>query len=208
MVRLVRLRVGLIFLLLILLAACGGQVPNGWQVIGVENAMRSQILRSILCGEKLEVGLVIDYEALSTQDKKVIDAIPVERWEMKASIVRPDARTLSSVFPMKGVRVAIDEKTASALKPLLSPDIAGAKEPVAVILDLPMKAFPENVTVLSKAISKDEATRLRLMATTGQVSATLMKESLQRLESLHSVCAVYPDATLAPIGDTSKVPSK
>jgi hypothetical protein len=208
MVRPAQLRVSLILLPLTLLAACGGQVPDGWRVIGVEDAMHPRMIRSILCGEKLEVGLVADHEALSTQNKKVIDAIPVERREMKASIVRPDARTLSSVFLMKGVRVAIDDKSASALKPLLSRDIADAQKPVAVILDLPMQAFPEHVTVLSKAISKDEATGLRLMATTGQVSVTLKKEILQRLVSLPSVCAVYPDATLAPIDDSIKVPSK
>lgn len=198
----------LVLLALFAVVACGDQIPEGWRVLGAEDVERPRLLRAISCGETLKVGLVIDEGVLSARSKKVIDALPVERQVGDVRIVRPDARSLSTIFLMKGVGVAIDEKTARSLPPLLSPEIINAKEPVAVILDLPVATFTEHLAALTRELSGDVAAGLRAMATTGQVSATLSHESLRRLETLASVCAVYPDATMAPISEPGVAPPK
>ena len=208
MVKRYHFRAFLVLLPLFAIAACGDQIPEGWRVLGAEDVERARLMRAISCGETPKVGLIIDEGALSAESKKLINALPVKRQVGDVRIIQPDARTLSSIFLMKGVGVAIDEKTARSLPPLLSPEIINAKEPVAVILDLPVATFTEHLAALTSELSGDAAARLRAMATTGQVSGTLSHESLRRLETLASVCAVYPDATMAPIGRPGVAPQK
>lgn len=197
MVRRHRYWILFVLLPLFVAAACGGQIPEGWRVIGAEDVEHTRLLRAVSCGDGPEVGLMVDAEALPPEDKNLIDGLPVERKEGDLRIIRPDATSLASIFLMTGADVAIDDETARSLPPLLSPEFTGTTESVTVILDLPMEGFSEHLAQLTEELSADAGASLRAMATTGQVSATLSQESLRRLEALASVCAVYPDAMRA-----------
>jgi hypothetical protein len=103
---------------------------------------------------------------------------------------------------MSGITVLIGDEAARSWSPLISDEIASTAEPVAVILDLPMGEFTTHFAVLTEALSADSDASLRAITTTAQVSARLSHRSLRRLDSVTSVCAVYPDAMLKPIGES------
>ncbi len=188
---------------LFVLVACGGQIPDGWHVVDADDIERTQSLRVITCGGILEVGLIFDEETLAAEDKALIDGLAVIRREADARIVRPGAQSLSALFSMAGVTVLIGDKTARSWSPLVSDEIIATAEPVRVILDLPMENFNDHLAALTNAVPADAGAGLRVMATTRQAAATLSHQSLRRLESLASVCAVYPDAMLKPVNESS-----
>jgi hypothetical protein len=201
-------RTSLVFLLISLVAACSDRIPNGWRTISVEDVRYTQMLRAIHCGEKLSFGLMVNENVLSKEDMGLIDALPIERRLGTLLVVRTDAPSLASVFSVEGVSVAVDDETLRSLRPLVDPKMPTVDESTAVILDLPDEKFSENLDVLRKRLRGEETAGLRTMALTRQVSVQLSQESLQRIEALSSVCAVYPDETLAPIGGGGSVPSK
>ena len=191
-------RVLIVLLPLFAAMACGGQIPYGWHVIDANDIERTRLLRAISCGAAVEVGLIIDQGALSAEDKRVIDGLAVTRRAADARILRPDAQTLAAIYVMTGVTVLIGDKTARSWSPLVPDKLLSAAKPVAVILDLPMANFAAHLAVLAKQLSGDAGAGWRAIATTAQVSATLTPESLRRLETLASVCAIYPDAMHKP----------
>jgi hypothetical protein len=201
-------RAFVVLLPLFVLVACGGRIPDGWHVVDANDIERTQSLRVVTCGGTLEVGLIFDEETLPAEDKKIINGLAVIRQEADARIIRPGAQSLAALFSMTGVSVLIGDQTARSWPPLVSDKIIGTAEPVRVILDLPIENFSDHLAVLTKALSADADTDLRVMATTRQASATLSHQNLKRLESLASVCAVYPDAMLKPIGESGGAAEK
>lgn len=191
------LRTLMVFLLLPLVVACA-QIPEGWRMIGAEDAEQTRLLRAVSCGAAPDVGLLVFDSALPVESMKTIDALAVSREVGDLRIVQPDAGSLTAIFLMTGARVAIDDAAADSLPALLSPELVNASEPVAVILDLPIETFAEHFAQLTDELSGDAGASLRAVETTGQVTATLSQASLRRLESMASVCAVYPDAMLTP----------
>ena len=79
MVRLIPFRVLLVALVLLVVAACGGQIPDGWHVVDANDIERSQSLRAISCGESLEVGLIVNDGEVSADDKSMIDQLALVR---------------------------------------------------------------------------------------------------------------------------------
>ena len=203
MVRLIPFRVLLVALVLLVVAACGGQIPDGWHVVDANDIERSQSLRAISCGESLEVGLIVNDGEVSADDKSMIDQLALVRRAADARIVRPDAQALEAIFSMSGITVLIVDEAARSWSPLISNEITNSSEPVAVILDLPIGNFTTHFAVLTDALSVDNDAALRAIATTAQVSAFLSHRSLHRLESVASVCAVYPDAMLKPLSESN-----
>lgn len=191
----------LLVLPLFVLVACGGQIPDGWHVVDANDIERTQSLRVITCGGTLEVGLIFDEEELAADEKKLIDGLAVIRQEADARIVRPGAQSLAALFSTAGVTVLIGDKTAGSWPPLVSNELFATAEPVRIILDLPMENFSAHLDALTEVLPADADAGLRVMATTRQASAALSHRSLRRLDSVASVCAVYPDALLKPIGE-------
>jgi len=183
-----------ILLPLIFTAACGGQIPDGWHVVDANDVQRTQLLRAISCGETPEVGLIIGAEALSAEHNAMIDGFAVARQEADAHIIRPDSETLAALYALPGITVLIGDETARSWSAFVSDGFFDKAEPVAIILDLPIGNFAAYLATLTEALP--EIIHLRAIATTSQVMARLSHSSLRRLETLATVCAIYPDAAL------------
>jgi hypothetical protein len=98
MVRIIPFRILLVALVPLVVAACGGKIPDGWHVVDANDIERSQSLRAISCGESLEVGLIVDDGEVSADDRSMVDQLAIIRQAADARIVRPDAPCLELRF--------------------------------------------------------------------------------------------------------------
>ena len=77
------------------------------------------------------------------------------RRQDKSATIEFDLRAAPAAAEAMKDRRAIDDETVGLLPPLLSPEFAGATEPLAVILDLPMQDFCGHLARLTQDLSVD-----------------------------------------------------